>query len=144
LKQIELPSETLAKELQRHLQEQRLQAGERTSVMILFSSDMKELEWIRIKGAVEKWARGRQLSIGETMKLSEKATPAVEDSENKEEIERRSSFEEELKKKIDSLTPEMARERYDYLQSKPISELTDEEYEERLKLAQYNFKKTRK
>jgi len=45
-------------------------------------------------------------------------------------------LEEEVKKKLDGLTPQMAEERYDYLSTKPISELTDAEYEERLALAE--------
>jgi len=99
---------------------------------------------MRVKGAVEKWARGRQLNIDETMKLVNDMPAAVEESESEEEIEKRVQSEKELKKKIDNLTPEMAQERYDYLQSKPIGELTDEEYDERLELAQRNFKKGRK
>jgi len=45
-------------------------------------------------------------------------------------------LEEEVKKRLDSFTPQMAEERYDYLSKKPISELTDAEYEERLALAE--------
>ena len=41
-----------------------------------------------------------------------------------------------VKEKLDSLTPQMAEERYNYLSGKPISELTDAEYEERLALAE--------
>jgi len=43
---------------------------------------------------------------------------------------------EELKRKLDSLSPQMAEERYKYLSSRPIGELTDAEYDERLALAQ--------
>ncbi len=45
-------------------------------------------------------------------------------------------LEVEAKKKLDGLTPQMAEERYDYLSKRPISELTDAEYEERLALAE--------
>jgi hypothetical protein len=45
-------------------------------------------------------------------------------------------LEEEAKKKLDGLTPQMAEERYNYLSGRPISELTDAEYEERLALAE--------
>jgi hypothetical protein len=45
-------------------------------------------------------------------------------------------LEEVVKKKLDGLTPQMVEERYDYLSTKPISELTDAEYEERLALAE--------
>jgi hypothetical protein len=141
LRHIELPSEALAKELQRYLQERRLEAGERNSASIRFSSEMKEPQWIRIKGTVEKWARGRQMNINETMKLLETESPSAESDQ---EIKKRSQSEKELKARIDALTPEMARERYNYLQSKPIGELTDDEYDERLELAQRDFKKTRK
>ena len=48
---------------------------------------------------------------------------------------------EEVKKKIDSLTPQMAEQRYNYLQSKPIGELTDAEYDERLALASSTSRK---
>lgn len=43
---------------------------------------------------------------------------------------------EEVKKKMDCFTPQMAEERYDYLSRKPISELTDAEFEERLALVE--------
>jgi len=43
--------------------------------------------------------------------------------------------EEELKEKLDELSPKEAEERYDFLNGKSISELTDAEYEERLALA---------
>jgi len=43
--------------------------------------------------------------------------------------------EEELKKKLDEFSPKEAEERYDFLNGKSISELTDAEYEERLALA---------
>lgn len=46
-----------------------------------------------------------------------------------EEVDR-----EEVKKKVQGLSPEMAEERYNYLLSRPISELTDAEYAERLAL----------
>jgi hypothetical protein len=58
--------------------------------------------------------------------------PAVESTEDQED-DRRS--EEELKEKLDGLSPQEAEERYSYLNGKSISELTDAEYEERLALA---------
>lgn len=58
-------------------------------------------------------------------------------------------LEEEVKKKLEGFTPQMAVERYNYLSRKPISELTNAEYEERLALAEKlserankNYKKT--
>lgn len=43
---------------------------------------------------------------------------------------------QEVKKKVEALSPQMAEERYNYLLSKSLSELTDAEYEERLALAE--------
>lgn len=51
------------------------------------------------------------------------------------EVDQKES-DEELKKKLDSLSPQAAEERYQYLSSRPIAELTDAEYGERLALAQ--------
>lgn len=45
-------------------------------------------------------------------------------------------LEEEVKKKLESLTPQEAERRYDDLSRRPISELTDEEYQQRLALAE--------
>ena len=45
-------------------------------------------------------------------------------------------LEEEARKKLEHLSPQKAQERYDFLSSKPITELTDSEYEERLRLAE--------
>jgi hypothetical protein len=58
--------------------------------------------------------------------------PSAEPTEDEEETRR---SEEELKKKLDGLSPQEAEARYDYLNGKSISELTDDEYEERLALA---------
>jgi ketosteroid isomerase-like protein len=52
-----------------------------------------------------------------------------------QEIVHWKKLEEEVKKKLEGITPQMAEERYNYLSRKPISELTDDEYEERLALA---------
>ena len=57
-------------------------------------------------------------------------------SEPKEEAGDTARAQEELTKKLESMSPEEAEERYNYLNAKSISELTDEEYEERLALAQ--------
>jgi hypothetical protein len=51
---------------------------------------------------------------------------------------------EEVKKKVDVLSPKMAEERYDYLLSRPISDLTDAEYAERLALVERLTGKPRK
>jgi hypothetical protein len=43
---------------------------------------------------------------------------------------------EELNQRLERMSPKEAEERYNYLNAKSISDLTDEEYEERLALAQ--------
>ena len=138
MRKIELPSEALAKELQSHLQERKFAIHDRASATIQFPDDMKPSEWSRLKGAVEKWASGKQLKVVESLRLQSLQSTRVESREKEAE---RSA---EMKKKIDSLTPQMAEQRYNYLQSRPIGELTDVEYDERLALAQLDFKKGRK
>lgn len=101
---------------------------------------MRSSEWSSLRGTVEKWASGRQLDISESMKL-ESPKPVKEDNKGSEALTEKQA---ELKKKLAKLSPQMAEERYNYLQNKPIGELTDEEYDERLELAQRNFKKERK
>jgi hypothetical protein len=138
LRKIELPSEALAKELQIYLQARRFAIQGRASASIQFPEDMKPSEWSTIKAVVEKWAGGRQLKVVESLKLESTQSAKLESDE--EEADRLS----EVKKKLDSLTPEMAEQRYNYLQSRPIGELTDAEYDERLELAQRDWKKIRK
>jgi hypothetical protein len=43
---------------------------------------------------------------------------------------------EDVKKKVQALSPQMAEERYNTLQARPISDLTDAEYAERLALVE--------
>ena len=57
-----------------------------------------------------------------------------------EEVDQKASM-EELKKRLDSLSPQMAEERYEYLSAKRLGELTDAEYEERLALVERLSKK---
>ena len=138
MRKIELPSEALAKELQRHLQEKKFTVYERTSETIQLPDEMKSLEWSILKGAVEKWAKGRQLRVVESLTLQSLQPTKIESKEKEGESM------DELRKRVDSLTPQAAEQRYNYLQSKPIGELTDAEYDERLELAQWDFKKGRK
>jgi hypothetical protein len=138
LRKIELPSEALAKELQKHLQERRFAAHDRVSATLQFPDDIKSSDWSSLKGAVEKWASGRQLKVVESLRLQSLQHAKVESKEKEVETSA------EVKKKLDNLTPEIAEQRYNYLQSKPIGELTDAEYDERLELAQWDFKKGRK
>jgi len=65
-------------------------------------------------------------AVGEGAGSSSEATPEAVDWKK---------LEEEVKKKVDGFTRQMAEERYDYLSRKPITDLTDAEYGERLALA---------
>jgi hypothetical protein len=138
LREIELPSEELAEELQRHLKEKRLTGTihEGSRKTIQFPENMNSLLWSSIKGTVEKWGKGRNLQLVESLKLQPREPePAQERADPKE-------LQAEVKKKLDSLTPQSAEERYNYLQSKPLTELSDAEIEERLALAQRKLEKS--
>jgi len=131
LRKIELPSEELAEELQKHLQDRKFTGatydkGRRT---IQYPDSMNPSQWSSLKGTVEKWAKGRRLEVVESLKLQSPRpeAPQVRVSSKNQEAE--------VKKKLESLTPQEAQERFNYLQSKPFSELTDTEYDERLALA---------
>ncbi len=131
MREIELPSEELAEELQKHLQETRFAGathgkGERT---VQFPDNMNVLQWSSLKGTIEKWAKGKRLEVVESLRLESMAPEAAPETTDSEEAK------EDVKKKLESFTPQMAQERLKYLQSKPFSELTDAEYEERLALA---------
>jgi hypothetical protein len=132
LRRIELPSEELAEELQRHLQDRRLTGAryDKPQKTIQFPDDMNPSQWSRIRDTVEGWAKGRRLEVVESLKLQTPRPEATQGKVNPKEEET------ELKKKLEGLTPQKADDRYNYLQSKPISELTDAEYDERLALAQ--------
>ncbi len=112
---------------------------DRTSASILFPSEMKPSDWSNLKSVVDKWGRGRQLEVVESLRLQPLKRPKPETEDKEEEADTHA----ELAKKIDSMGPDKAEERYNYLQNKPIRELTDAEYDERLELAQRNFKKWR-
>jgi hypothetical protein len=139
LKKIELPSEALAKELQKFLQDRRFVVEDRASASILFPDEMKPSDWSNLKSVVDKWGRGRQLEVVESLRLQPVKRPKPETEDKEKEADTHA----ELVKKIDSMGPDKAEERYNYLQNKPIRELTDAEYDERLELAQRNFKKWR-
>src|ERR1022692_3537589 len=71
LRKIELPSEELAEELQKHLQDGRFAGatydkGEKT---IQFPDNMNPSQWSGLKGTVEKWAKGKRLEVVESLKL---------------------------------------------------------------------------
>jgi len=128
---IELSSEELAEELQRHLEEKRFAGAsyDKAQRTIEFPEDMSPAQWASLRGTVEKWARGRKLEIEESLKIRSQPEAAQAKTSSKEE-------EAVLRRRLEALTPKEAEARYDYLQRKPFSELTDEEYEERLVLAQ--------
>lgn len=132
MRKIELPSEELAEELHSHLQERRFTGAsyDKARKTIQFPDDMNPSQWSGLRGMVEKWAKGRHLEVEESLKL---LSPRPEEPQRKANTREQ---EAELKKRLEGLTPQKAQERYNYLQSKPFSELTDEEYEERLALAQ--------
>jgi len=130
LRKIELPSEALAKELQRHLQEKRFAVHGRAYDALQFPDDMKPSEWAGVRGTVEKWASGRQLRVVESLRLQTVKGEAKQEKVNPKVLEA------EVNRRLETLTPSKAEERYNYLQSRPISELTDAEYDERLALAQ--------
>ncbi len=137
MRKIELPSEGLAKELQRHLQERKFAVQNRSSETIQFPDDMKPSEWSTLKSAIEKWASGRQLKVVESLRIESSQT--TKEKSKAQEDERLAEV-----KKLDSFTPQMAEQRYKYLQRKPIGELTVAEYDERLALAQRGWKRDRK
>jgi hypothetical protein len=132
LRQIELPSEELAEELQKHLQERRFTGVtyDKAQKTIHFPDNMGSSQWSILRGTVEKWAKGKRLEVVESLKLQSPIPEVTRGEVNPKEVEA------QVKKKLEGLTPQKAEERYNYLQSRPISELTDAEIEERLALAQ--------
>jgi hypothetical protein len=132
LREIELPSEELAEELQRHLQDRRFTGAtyDKAHKTIHFPDNMGSSQWSILRSTVEKWAKGRRLEVVESLKLQPLKPEATQAEVNPKEVQ------EEVKKRLEGLTPQKAEERYNYLQSRPISELTDAEIEERLALAQ--------
>jgi hypothetical protein len=141
MKRIEVPSEELALELQKHLQEKRLPVGsyDKGRRTLQFPDGMNPSEWSNLRGVVEKWAKGRSLEVSEMIRLLQnRPEQAQAKAEAKQEPKLDS---QELKKKLDGLSPEKALERFNYLSSKSWSDLTDAEYQERLELAQRKLEK---
>lgn len=138
MRNIELPSEELAEELQRHLQDRRFRdiTYDKPRMTVQFPDNMSPTEWSILRGTIEKWAKGRRLDVIESLKIQPRKSEAPKEKVDSKELEA------QVKKKLESLTPEKAEERYNYLQSKPITELTDAEVEERIALAQRNPKKS--
>ena len=78
-------------------------------------------------GGDQSW--GRRMEVVESLELQPRPEVTQEKAKPNE-------LEAEAKKKLESLTPKEAEERYNYLLGKSVSELTDAEFEERLVLAQ--------
>jgi len=131
LRKIELPSEELAEELQRHLQDRRFTGAtyDETRRAIQFPDSMSPSQWSSLRDTVEKWAKGRQMEVVESLELQPRPEATQEKAKPNEP-------EAEAKKKLEGLTPKEAEERYNHLLGKSVSELTDAEFEERLALAQ--------
>jgi type II secretory pathway component PulL len=129
---IELSSEELAEDLQKHLEGKRFTGGsyDKARKTIEFSDDLRPAQWASLRGTVENWARTRNLEIEESLKIQ---APVPEDPQAKEVAKEQQA---EVKKRLAGLTLEEAEARFNFLQSKPFSELTDSEYEERLALAE--------
>ncbi|MGH9917316.1 MAG: hypothetical protein ACRD6W_00370, partial [Nitrososphaerales archaeon] len=84
-----------------------------------------------------KWVKGRNLEVEDLLKIQSGAPEAAQEKpRSKEEAA-------ELKSRLDAMTLTEAEARYDYLQGKAFSELTDEEYDERLALAETLSKKSK-
>lgn len=128
---IELPSDELAEELQKRLQERKIAGAtyDKARKTIEFPEEMSLVQWSSVRGTVEKWVKARNLEVEDSMKIRFGPEAPADKPRSREQ-------EAELKKRLAGLTPQKAEERYNFLQSKPFSELTDEEYEERLVLAQ--------
>ena len=110
-----------------------MKRDERRSV---FRINPNPSQWTSIRGTVEKWAKGRNLEVLESLTL-QSPRPEAQGKANPKEIEA------EVKKRLEKLEPQKAEERYNYLRGKPISELTDAEFEERLALAQRKWDKVK-
>jgi hypothetical protein len=131
LRKIELPSEELAEELQRHLQDRRFTDAsfDEARKAIQFPDNMNPSQWSSLRETVEKWAKGKRMDVVESLELQPRPEATHEKAKPNE-------LEAEAKKKLESLTPREAEERYNHLLSKSVSEMTDAEFEERLALAQ--------
>lgn len=139
MRKIELPSEELAAELQRQLQDRKFTGAsyDEARKTIQFPDDMNPSQWSSLRDTVEKWAKGKHMEVVESLELKPESEVTEEEAKSNElEAEAKKKLEVEAKKKLEGLTPQEAEERYNYLLGKSVSELTDAEFEERLALAQ--------
>ena len=132
MRKIELPSEELAEELQTLLHEKRFTGStyDKARRTIQFPDSMDSSQWSSLRSAVEKWGKGRRLEVVESLRLQYHKPDAAQARVDPKTLQA------EVKKKVDGLSSQKAEERYLYLSSKPLSELSDAEYQERLALAQ--------
>ncbi len=138
MSKIELPSDELAEELQRHLQDKKFKGAnyDKARRTLHFPDNMDPSEWSSLKSTVEKWTKEKHLDVVESLKVKAPRSEAAHEKAAPKE-------EGEMKKRLESLTPEEMEKRYNYLRSKSISELTDAEYDERLALVQRLSQKTK-
>lgn len=138
MRTIEAPSEELAKALHSHLLEKKIRGSvySGTGEIIEFPENMSLAQWLGIVGVVEKWARGRELETVQSLRVQKPPEPEELVDDRPASAEDTSKLEAEAKKKVDDLSSDKAEERYIYLSNKPLTELTDQEFQERLLLAQ--------
>jgi hypothetical protein len=138
LKTIEAPSDELAKDLHAHLLAKKVKgpvyAG--LGATIEFPESMNLAQWLGVVGIVEKWAKSRQLDVVQSLRVVEPVQPGPQPGAEPASAEETSKLEAEAKKRVNDLSSDKAEERYDYLSSKPLTELTEEEFQERILLAQ--------
>ena len=143
MRKIELPSEALAEEVRDHLQDKRFTVAnyDKAHRTLQFPDNMNPSQWASLRSAVEKWTGGRNLDVVESLKLQYSRPEAKQ-----ERVSQGPSLKElkaEATKKTENLTPDKAEERYRYLQSIPISDLSEAEIVERLELAARPSEKTK-
>ncbi len=135
MRKIELPSEALAEELRAHLEDKKFTVAnyDKAHRTLQFPDNMNSSQWSSLRSAVEKWTSGRNLEAVESLKLQYSRPEAKQ--ERASQGPSLKELKAEATKKTESLTPDKAEERYRYLQSIPISELSESEIVERLELA---------
>jgi hypothetical protein len=145
LRKIELPSEALAEELRDHLQDKRFTVAnyDKAHRTLQFPDNMNPSQWVSLRSTVEKWTSGRNLEAVESLKLQYLRPDAKQERASPIPGPSQKELKAEATKKTENLTPDKAEERYRYLQSIPISELSDAEIAERLALAGWPSEKTK-
>src|SRR5580658_8509370 len=103
-----MPSEELAVELQKHLRENKftVTSYDKGRRAIQFPDDMDLSQWSGLKDTVEKWAKGRQLDVVESLRLQPQKPEAAPQKQ-----EDRAKLEAEVNKKLEDLSPDKAEAR---------------------------------